>query len=579
MDAGKIDEEVNEGQTLPGVVGGTRLFQRFALKKVLGRGGMGVVWLAQDERLDRLVALKLLPESLCFDAAAQEDLKRETCRSLTLTHPHIVRIFDFIEDEKTAAICMEYVDGATLSWMRVQRPSRCFEVDELAPWATALCDALVYAHDSARVIHRDLKPSNLMINSRSELKVTDFGIACTLRDSMSYVSVRTSSGTLNYMSPQQMLGEDPSSSDDIYALGATLYELLASKPPFYGGDVSSQVREVIAPTITDRRRKLENAGQPIPKHWEETIAACLAKTPEQRPRSAAEVARRLRLGGTIRLTPADTKTKSRWPLHPRLAVELAILAIIAVAAVFFYPRGQNPVATGDETTAVAHGYGTEVLTRPPSRLRTTHSAKTQAPMSLSPGEPATSTVNLMSTPAGATYSIYRGVMAGTTTPDIPPLRSGTTPDVINDLPQAPYTILFQAAGWPDSDTEISPQAGEQLIVNYTFPHGTVLLASAPAGAEIFWGETSLGVTPLSIDLPLGPQELTARASSFSEKLQTIIVEENKTVRFSFRLARTRKHSSRPKPTPAPSALDKVGNSLKRLFSGGRPNATPRKRRN
>lgn len=132
---------------------------------------------------------------MCFDASAQEDLKRETRKSLMLTHPNIVRIFDFIEDEHAAAISMEYVDGSTLSSLRVKKPSKCFEVIEVAPWVTSLCDALSYAHDSASLIHRDLKPSNLMVNSRMDLKITDFGIAVTLRDSMSCVSVRTSSGT------------------------------------------------------------------------------------------------------------------------------------------------------------------------------------------------------------------------------------------------------------------------------------------------------------------------------------------------------------------------------------------------
>src|ERR1700731_96757 len=163
------EEDSESGQTTRGVVGGTKLFNRFTLQKVLGRGGMGVVWLARDERLDRLVALKLVPESVSFDASAQEDLKRETRKSLLLTHPNIVRIFDFIEDERTAAISMEYVDGATLSHLRVQKPARCFEVREVAPWVTSLCDALAYAHESARLVHRDLKPANLMVNSRSEL--------------------------------------------------------------------------------------------------------------------------------------------------------------------------------------------------------------------------------------------------------------------------------------------------------------------------------------------------------------------------------------------------------------------------
>ncbi|HEV2095385.1 MAG TPA: serine/threonine-protein kinase, partial [Chthoniobacterales bacterium] len=286
-------EESDPGQTKRGVVGGTRLFERFTLQKVLGRGGMGIVWLARDDRLERLVALKLVPDSICFDVSAREDLKRETRKSLTLTHPNIVRIFDFIEDEQTAALSMEYVDGPTLSTLRVRKPNKIFDVAELAPLVVSMCDALSYAHESVQLVHRDLKPSNVMVNSRAELKVTDFGIACSIRDSMSRVSVRTSSGTLLYMSPQQMLGENPAAADDVYALGALLYEMLTGKPPFHSGDVSAQVREVVPPTIKERRVQLGTQGAAVPRHWEETIAACLAKQAEYRPPGAAAVARRL----------------------------------------------------------------------------------------------------------------------------------------------------------------------------------------------------------------------------------------------------------------------------------------------
>src|SRR3984893_7406861 len=361
------EEEAEGSQTMRGVVGGTQLFHRFTLQKVLGRGGMGIVWLARDERLDRLVALKLVPDAVCFDPSAHEELKRETRKSLMLTHPNIVRIFDFIEDEKNAAICMEYVDGPTLSHLRVQKPAKCFEVSELVPWVTSLCDALVYAHDSAHLVHRDLKPSNLMVNSRSELKVADFGIACTLLESMRGISLRTSSGTLNYMSPQQLLGQDPSPLDDVYSVGATLYELLSSKPPFYGGDVASQVREVVAPTIAQRRVKFEIAGEPIPKYWEETIAGCLAKNPAQRPQSAAIVARRLRLGGTIRLS--DEESDSKEPSAPKIPTELAAVAGAALAVVVAIVTILHPAKSSVPPTTIAKaepvvGYATEVQPKP-----------------------------------------------------------------------------------------------------------------------------------------------------------------------------------------------------------------------
>jgi hypothetical protein len=628
------EEDADAGQTMRGVVGGTKLFSRFTLQKVLGRGGMGVVWLARDERLDRLVALKLVPEAVCFDASAQEDLKRETRKSLLLTHPNIVRIFDFIEDEHSAAISMEYVDGATLSSLRVKKPSKCFEVAEIAPWITSLCDALSYAHESAHLVHRDLKPANLMVNSRAELKITDFGIACTLRDSMSNVSARTSSGTLNYMSPQQLLGEDPSPADDIYAVGATLYEMLSSKPPFFGGDVASQVREVIAPTITLRRAKFGINGAPIPKYWEETIAACLAKESEHRPRTPADVARRLRLGGTVRLSEPEPEASVQlteilanlrnklWTIDPRMAALAGgvMSLIVAMILVFHRPTPGAPDTVSATNAGSAHG-GVSIANVVPTRRMRVKPRTTAPPVlgyamekpekaieavppplpSMAPIEPATeepitvseeeeaaptppqpavkdATLKLITTPPGAGFTIYPGVVAGKSLPVAPPLHSGTAPESIEDLPPGRYTLFFHSDGWPDDRAEISVSAGESLPVNYSFPHGSATITSTPDGAEIFLGTRSLGKTPLTIDLPLGKQKLTARLPDLPERGQTITIESATPATLAFQMNARKRSSSRPKETPTPSALDKIGQSFKHLFGGSKsPTPAPRKK--
>lgn len=570
------EEEADLGQTMRGVVGGTQLFQRFTLQKVLGRGGMGVVWLARDDRLERLVALKLVPEAVCFDPSAREDLKRETRKSLLLTHPNIVRIFDFIEDERTAAICMEYVDGTTFSYARVQKRSKCFGIPELVPWITSLCDALAYAHESVGLIHRDLKPANMMVNSRSELKITDFGIACSLRDSMSRVSVRTSSGTMNYMSPQQMLGEDPSPSDDIYALGATLYEMLSSKPPFYSGDVASQVREVIAPTINQRRVTLGIAGDPIPKHWEEAIAACLAKHREQRPRSAAEVARRLRLGGTIRLSAAKETAKPVYERYRKLGALVGGAVALLAAAVVFY-RFNSPAPRTNAVPALKKETATGYALEAPVKIAPVAKIEEPPPVAISTpiAGPQNATLQLATTPAGASFAIYPGVVAGKITPATAPLRSGAAPDSVADLPPGRYTIFFHNQGWPDDRAEIAVQPGETLPVDYTFPHGSATITSTPDGAEIFAGENSLGHTPMTVDLPLGKQELVARHPDFPKKTEAITIESETPAKVAFQL-RARSHSSSAKHKEPESAWGRFGNSLKKVFSSKTP---PKKKRN
>jgi serine/threonine protein kinase len=130
---------------------GKKLFGRYTLIKILGRGGMGIVWLARDEELEREVALKFLPDLMIQDRAVFEQLKRETKRSLELTHPHIVRIYDFIHDERSGCISMEFVDGETLASLRCNQPQQVFEPSELSAWTSQICDALEYAHNRARI--------------------------------------------------------------------------------------------------------------------------------------------------------------------------------------------------------------------------------------------------------------------------------------------------------------------------------------------------------------------------------------------------------------------------------------------
>src|SRR6266516_6446314 len=205
---------------------GQKVFGRYTLVKVLGRGGMGIVWLARDEELERDVALKFLPDLMIHDRSVLDLLRRETTRCLELTHPHIVRIHDFIRDERSGCISMEYIDGETLSNLRAEKEHRVFEPEEIATWISQLCDALDYAHTRANIIHCDLKPANLMVNQRADLKITDFGIARSLTDSASRVTLEQGrSGTLIYMSPQQLNGEQCTKLDDIYSLGASIYEL------------------------------------------------------------------------------------------------------------------------------------------------------------------------------------------------------------------------------------------------------------------------------------------------------------------------------------------------------------------
>ncbi|MBL9132870.1 MAG: protein kinase [Verrucomicrobiaceae bacterium] len=272
---------------------GRKMFSgRYTLLKPLGRGGMGEVWLANDNELGVQRALKFAPPEVAADARSVAMLKREAIAGTSLAHPNIVRIFDFAHDpvEMESAVVMEVVEGKSLAELQAKRIEESgngfFEPEEIEKWLRDACAALEYAHGEGRV-HRDLKPQNLMVETASgRLKIMDFGISRRIGDSFSQLTGKDSSGTLPYMSPQQVMGEPPHASDDIYGLGATLYDLLSGSPPFIGGALEMQVREKAPVPILTRRAEVNaSSGKPVPNAWETLVMKCLAKRREERPAS------------------------------------------------------------------------------------------------------------------------------------------------------------------------------------------------------------------------------------------------------------------------------------------------------
>lgn len=300
---------------------------------------MGSVWRAREVALRREVALKFLPLSIARDEPAREDLKKEVLVSQALTHPNIIRVHSFEEDPIFAAISMELVEGKSLNQLKAERPNFLFSVSEIAPWVRQLCGALAYAH-RLEIIHRDLKPGNIMLSAKGEVKVVDFGIAASVSEATTRTVKQAEfgqGGTLAYMSPQQARGEKPTAADDLYSLGATLYECLSGKPPFFRGEVYTQVQEAAPPSLNSRLAEIDPKAPRIPPSWEHTIHACLAKKREDRPASADVVAALLFQGdATERVLPpvppppprarSSSTTVKEEPLPPPLAAEKSPLS-------------------------------------------------------------------------------------------------------------------------------------------------------------------------------------------------------------------------------------------------------------
>jgi len=230
-------------------------------------------------------------------------MRREALKSLQLTHPNILRVYDFHEPEDGPPfLAMEHVDGTAANTLKSEHADSVLPWEQVAPIARQICDALIYAH-AERVVHRDLKPANILIDLEGVTKLGDFGISASMMDTISQATQDiTGTGTPAYMSPEQMGGAPPNAQDDIYALGATLYDLLTGKPPFYTGDIGFQAWHKPATPIPDR---LEEFGiiNEVPDYVAETVMKCLAKEIKDRPQSVAEISTALRLEGITVTTP------------------------------------------------------------------------------------------------------------------------------------------------------------------------------------------------------------------------------------------------------------------------------------
>jgi serine/threonine protein kinase len=290
-----VDPSASAG--LPELASGLVLADRYRLEEVAGHGGMSVVWRAFDTVLEHETALKFLPTVLATDRGALSDLRREARRVRDLAHPQICRVYDYGEDDERqlAWISMEYLPGGSLARKLKEQSRGFFEPGDVVGWLRELCEALHYAHEVAHVVHRDLKPANLLLDGRGHLRITDFGIARSISESYTRLTsgfspaATTRTGTLYYMSPQQARGERARPSDDLYSLGATLFELLTGEPPFTTGDVTWQ-REHAPPThLGERRLKLTGVDSPVPEDWEILVQRLLAKHPSHRPQNAKEL--------------------------------------------------------------------------------------------------------------------------------------------------------------------------------------------------------------------------------------------------------------------------------------------------
>ncbi len=291
----------------------------FRIEAKLGSGGMGEVYRAHDERLDREVAIKVLPEGTLADETARKRFRKEALALSKLNHPNIATIHDFDTQDGVDFLVMEYVEGETLSKRITNGPLSQKEVSKMG---AQVADALEAAHEKG-VIHRDLKPGNVMVTAKGRAKVLDFGIAKLLRREgettlgETATETRGVAGTLPYMAPEQLLGEEVDTRTDLFSLGVLLYEAATGQRPFQA-EIAPKLTDAILHQAPLTPRALNARVSP---ELERIILKCLEKDPENRYQSAKEIEVDLR-----RLQTSTSASALRVAAPARMTRRRAVLA-------------------------------------------------------------------------------------------------------------------------------------------------------------------------------------------------------------------------------------------------------------
>jgi len=306
----------------------------------LGAGGMGVVYRARDERLERDVAIKVLSPGLLTDEAARRRFRKEALALARLSHPNIAAVYDVGEHDGVDYLVMECVPGQSLAQ---KLKSSALSVKEVASLGVQIASALEEAHEQG-VVHRDLKPANIIVTPKGHIKVLDFGLAKLLapqdsRDvTLSFAETGGPVGTLLYMSPEQAEGKVVDCRTDLWSFGVVLYESLVGRAPFEGASALAVLRAIVQKTP----KPLRDLRPDTPEEADRIVSHALEKDVSKRYQSAAEMSRDLSAVLMKLSSPTVPAVSPSLRLSPQYSIPAGVFFLALVASgVWFYLRSER----------------------------------------------------------------------------------------------------------------------------------------------------------------------------------------------------------------------------------------------
>ncbi len=508
----------------------------FQIERMLGKGGMAMVYLAKEVHLDRKVAIKVLPPELTFGHGV-ERFKREAKTAAALDHPHIIPIYRIASGGKLFWYAMKFLEGRSLEQYLREKPR--LSLEETIRILEPVCQALEYAHEH-QVIHRDIKPANVMLDSRMRVTVTDFGIAKALTEGTLTASGSVI-GTPFYMSPEQGMGKPVTGASDQYSVAVMAYRMLSGQVPFEGDSAI----DILHKHCTVPPPPLDVLRPDLPRHVYATINKALAKKAEQRFSSVTAFVKGLK------------------ELSPEISGELATIAI-------------------DSDPSIQDRISTEVISLPSEGLTAPKKAAPKKPPA--PPRPVQKksraplfvflALILIGGGAGGWWLLtQQGEQATTGAVTVAGLpaegfvevngqrQSGTT----FELAAGTYSIRMSAPGRQALETEITVVAGQPQSVRYTgaeIPNeGTVRVTGLPSGGRIqVDGRSQSGST---FQLRPGSYTIRMTASGYTADERRVTVSAGEVVPLSFA---GRREAGPPPATPAillirirPFANVRIGN--------------------